>query len=165
MVLLFKGIAPPSQFPATIASGAPPGPNHACLQNPLEEQGGGGCLHHAYCAFPKKKLSPCTTCPQHAHVHEWHIVCEPRRAPFMGCSSSGSRNIGDGSGGDEGGKERKPNGACPRDDQSSHRHRWIHRLSEALSPFWPQEERLTTSGLLLPSRWTSTAVSDENLPL
>ena len=32
MVLLFKGIAPPSQFPATIGSGAPPRPNHACFQ-------------------------------------------------------------------------------------------------------------------------------------
>ena len=31
-----------------------------------------------------------------------------RRAPFVGCSSSGSPNMGDGSGGDEGGEERRP---------------------------------------------------------
>ena len=36
MVLLFKGIAPPSQFPATIASGAPPRPNHACCQGKVD---------------------------------------------------------------------------------------------------------------------------------
>ena len=35
MVLLFKGIAPPSQFPATIASGAPPRPNHAVFKAEL----------------------------------------------------------------------------------------------------------------------------------
>ena len=35
-VLLFKGIAPPSQFPATIASGAPPRPNHACFQGTVD---------------------------------------------------------------------------------------------------------------------------------
>ena len=29
---MFKGIAPPSQFPATVASGAPPRPNHACFE-------------------------------------------------------------------------------------------------------------------------------------
>ena len=32
MVLLFKGIAPLSQLPATIASGAPPRPNHAVFK-------------------------------------------------------------------------------------------------------------------------------------
>ena len=31
-VLVFKGIAPPSPFPATAASGAPPRPNHACCE-------------------------------------------------------------------------------------------------------------------------------------
>ena len=35
MVLLFKSIAPPSQFPATIASGAPPRPNHAVFKAEL----------------------------------------------------------------------------------------------------------------------------------
>ena len=35
MVLLFKRIAPPSQFPATIASGAPPRPNHAVFKAEL----------------------------------------------------------------------------------------------------------------------------------
>ena len=35
MVLLFKVIAPPSQFPATIASGAPPGLNHAVFKAEL----------------------------------------------------------------------------------------------------------------------------------
>ena len=39
-------------------------------------RGGGGCLHRAHYAFPKKTLSPCTTCPQRAHVHQWHIVCK-----------------------------------------------------------------------------------------
>ena len=48
------------------------------FRNPLEEQGGGG----AVCTTrttpsppPKKKLSVRTTCPQQAHVHQWHIVC------------------------------------------------------------------------------------------
>ena len=65
MVLLFKGIATPSQFPATIASGATPTPNHACFQGRVDEcaetswrsKGGRGCLHHAHYAFPKKKNS------------------------------------------------------------------------------------------------------------
>ena len=46
---MFKGIAPPSQFPATIASGAPPRPNHACFDEgvhacfeTLGTRGGGG---------------------------------------------------------------------------------------------------------------------------
>ena len=67
MVVLFNGIAPPSQFPATIASGAPPGPNHACFQGRVDvcfetrwrSKGGrrGACLHRAHYAFPKKKKS------------------------------------------------------------------------------------------------------------
>ena len=33
-------------------------------------------MQRAHYVFPKKKtLSPCTTCPQRAHVHKWHIVC------------------------------------------------------------------------------------------
>ena len=36
MVLLFKGIAPPSQFPATIASGGPPKPNPAYFQRRVD---------------------------------------------------------------------------------------------------------------------------------
>ena len=44
------------------------------FRNPLEEQGGEGLFAPHY-AFPKKMLSPCTTCPQQAHVHQWHIVC------------------------------------------------------------------------------------------
>ena len=60
MVLLFKGIAPRSQFPATIARGAPPRPNHACFQGRVDacsetrwrSKGGRGCLHHVHYITP-----------------------------------------------------------------------------------------------------------------
>ena len=53
---LFKGIAPPSQFPATIASDAPPRPNHAVVKAELMyvskpfggAWGGGGGLHNMH---------------------------------------------------------------------------------------------------------------------
>ena len=32
----FKGVAPPSPFQATIVSGAPPRPNHACFQGRVD---------------------------------------------------------------------------------------------------------------------------------
>ena len=65
MVFLFKGIAPPSQFPATVASGAPPRPNHPFFQDgvdvrfePLGGAGvGGGSLRNVRTtSFLKKKV-------------------------------------------------------------------------------------------------------------
>ena len=66
MVLLFKGIAPLSQFPATSASAALPTLNHACFRSRvdvcmfrilLEEQGGEGLFaSRAVClSYNKKK--------------------------------------------------------------------------------------------------------------
>ena len=63
--------------------------------------------------------------------------------------------MGDGSGGENGGEDRRPNSACPRDDQSSPHHRSTDRLSDALFSFRPREERLAASCLLLASQWTS----------
>ena len=84
MVLLFKGIAPLSQSPATIASGAPPKPNHAVFKaelmyvsKPFGGAGGGGrggVSPRALCLF-QKKFSPRTTRPQRVHLHQWYIVC------------------------------------------------------------------------------------------
>ena len=64
MVLLFKGIAPPSQFPATIGSGAPPTPNHAVFKAELAyvskpfggARGGEGVCTTCTTSFSKKKV-------------------------------------------------------------------------------------------------------------
>ena len=46
MVLLFKGIAPPSQFPAAVASGAPPRPNHVVKKEFSGARKWAEMLHH-----------------------------------------------------------------------------------------------------------------------
>ena len=91
MVFLFKGIAPPSQFPATVASGAPPRPNHAFFQDgvdvrfePLGGAGGGGGLspQRAHNVFLKKKFSLHTKCPQREYVLCMHIA-SPTYLPYV----------------------------------------------------------------------------------
>ena len=173
MVFLFKGIAPPSHFPATIASGAPPRPNHACFQGRVDvcsetrwrSKGGGAVCTTRTAPSPPPKSSLCALCVHNERMYTSGTSCAgTRRVPFVGCSSSGSQNMGDGSGGDDGGEERRPNSACPRDDQSSPRHRWTHRLLDALFSLCHREERLAASCLLLASRWTSTAASDNPPP-
>ena len=77
------GIAPPSQFPATLASGAPPRPNHAVFKAELVyvskpfggARGGEGVCTTCTTSFSKKKSSPRTTCPKRAHIQQWCIVC------------------------------------------------------------------------------------------
>ena len=63
MVLLFKGIAPPSQFPGTVANGAAPWPNHAWFQDRVDDacfealwrRGGGDCnTRTTFFFFPNK---------------------------------------------------------------------------------------------------------------
>ena len=44
--------------------------------------------------------------------------------------------------------ERRPNSACPREDQSSPRSRRTYCLPDGLSSLGPKEERLDASGLL-----------------
>ena len=59
---MFKGIAPPRQFPATVASGAPPRPNHACCEERVDvsfetlcRRGGEGfAMRTIRCFFLKK---------------------------------------------------------------------------------------------------------------
>ena len=174
MVLLFKGIAPPSQFPATIASGAPPKPNHACFQRRVDvcsetrwrSKGGRGLFApHALRLSQKKKSSLRALRAHNERTYTSGTSCAGTRCvPFVGCSSSGSQNMGDGSGGEDGGEEGRPNSTCPRDDQSSPHHHSTHRLSDALFSFRPREERLAASCLLPASRWTSTAASDNPPP-
>ena len=60
---MFKGIPPPSQFPATVASGAPPRPNHACCEErvhvcfeTLWRRGGGVRVCNARNTFFYKKI-------------------------------------------------------------------------------------------------------------
>ena len=103
-------------------------------------RGGGGCLQRAHYVFPKKKSSLRALRAHNERTYTSGTSCAgTRRVPFVGCCSSGSQNMGDGSGGDNGGEECRPNGACPRDDQSSPHHRWTHRLSDALFFFRPRE--------------------------
>ena len=112
MVLLFKGIAPPSPFPATIASGAPPRPNHACFEGRVDvcsetrwrSKGGRGLFAtRALRPFPKKKRSLRALRAHNERTYTSGTSCAgTRRVPFVGCSSSGSQNMGDGSGGDNG---------------------------------------------------------------
>ena len=91
MVFLFKGIAPPSQFPATVASGAPPRPNHAFFQDgvdvrfePLGGAGGGRGLspQRAHNVFLKKEFSLHTKCPQREYVLCMHIA-SPTYLPYV----------------------------------------------------------------------------------
>ena len=123
------------------------------FRNPLEEQGGEGVVCNARTtSFPKKKRSLRALRAHNERTYTSGTSCAgTRRVPFVGCSSSGSQNMGDGSGGDNGGEECRPNGACPRDDQSSPHHRWTHRLSDALFSFRPREERLAAFCPLLAS--------------
>ena len=171
---MFKGIAPPSQFPATVASGAPPGPNHAWCEEGVDvcfetlwRRGGEGFATRAI-RFFKKKFSPRTTCPQRVHVlcpHTGCTSCAPtRRVPVMGFSSLGPQNMGDWSGGVEEGDGRGAKSACPPDDQSSPRRHWRIRLLPGPSSFWPRGVRQGASCLLPASRWTSMGVS-HNPPL
>ena len=95
MVLLFKGIAPPSQFPATIASGAPPRPNHAVFKAELVyvskpfggARGGEGVCTTCTTSFSKKKKKALsahyvpTTC---AHTTMVHRVQERAACPSWG---------------------------------------------------------------------------------
>ena len=66
---MFKGIAPPSQFPATVASGAPPRPNHACCR----------VRNTRNTFFFKKKVLSAhympTTCVRTMPAHRLYIVC------------------------------------------------------------------------------------------
>ena len=89
MVLLFKGIAPPSQFPATIASGAPPRPNHAVFKTELVyvskpfggSRGGEGVCTTCTTSFSKKKFSPRTS----AHnVHTYNKGGQNQNWPTSG---------------------------------------------------------------------------------
>ena len=103
MVLLFEGIAPPSQFPATIASGAPPRPNHACFQGRVDvcsetrwrSKGGrgGACLHRAHYAFPKKKkaLSANYVPTTSARTSVAHRVHERVACPLWGAPPRGPK--------------------------------------------------------------------------
>ena len=113
---MIKGIAPLSQIPALVASGAPPRPNHACCEEGVDvcfqtiwRRGGEGFATRAI-RFLKKKFSLRTTCPQCLHVlcpHTSFTSCAPtRRVPVMGFSSLGPQNMGDGSGGVEEGNGR-----------------------------------------------------------
>ena len=93
MVLLFKGIAPPSQFPATIASGAEPRPNYACVEGRVavcsetlwRSMGRGWGLHRVhYVFFQRKVLSALylrTTC---AHTTVVHRVQDRVTCPSWG---------------------------------------------------------------------------------
>ena len=101
MVLLFKGLVPLSQFPATIASGAAPRPNHACFKAELmyvsepsggAKGGGGGVVCTTRTTFPppKKKVlfmhyvpMTCAHTPV-AHRAQEHVAC-----PSWGASSWG----------------------------------------------------------------------------
>ena len=149
MVLLFKGIAPPGQFPATITSRAAPKPNHAVLKaelmyvlKPFGGAGeGGGSAPRALRLFQKNSLRPLRA--HNVHTYTSGTSCAgTRHMPFVGCFSLGSRNMGDGSGGAEGAKERRPYSATLGDDPSSHPLRWTHHLSDRLFSLWPEEERL-----------------------
>ena len=122
---MFKGIAPPlSQFPATVASGAPPRLNHAYCEEGVDVcfetlwRRGGGRVCNARNTFSIKKFSPRTMCPKRAHTlcpHTGCTSCAPtRRVPFMGFSSLGPQNMGDWSGGVEEGNERGAKSACPK---------------------------------------------------
>ena len=92
MVLLFKGIAPPSRFPATIASGAPPRPNHAVFKAELvyvsKPFGGtwGGGLHHVHYVFfqKKKRLFAHYVPTACAHTTVVHRVQERVACPSWG---------------------------------------------------------------------------------
>ena len=108
MVLAFKGIAAPRQFPATVASGAPTRPIHACCEKEVDvcfqtlwRRGREGFATRA----TRAKLSPHTTCPQRAYTlcpHTGCTLCAPtRHVPSMWFSSSGPQNMGDWSGGVE----------------------------------------------------------------
>ena len=139
---MFKGTTPPSQFPANVASGAPPMPSHSCFEEgvhvwfeSLWRRGGGKGLQHAHYIFQKKKFSPRTTCARTMPAHRLHIVCTnvPHGVLLL------SQNMDDWSGGVEEGNERGAKSACPPDDQSSpHRH-WTNRLPDGFSPFWHRE--------------------------
>ena len=86
---MFKGIAPPSQFPATVASGAPPRPNHACCEEgvhvcfeTLWRRGGGVCnVRNIF--FLKKVLS--------AHYVPTTSPLHPRGSPTKGTNQSGPK--------------------------------------------------------------------------
>ena len=170
MVLLFKGIAPPSQFPATIASGSLPRPDHACFQGKVDVcfetrwRSWGVCTTRTTSPPPKKSSLRALRAHNVRTYTSGTSCADRRRVPFMGCFSSGSQNMGDGSGGAQGGKQRRSNSACPRDHQSGCCLRWTYCVSDGLFSLWPQEERLAASGLLPASRWTSTVVSDNPPP-
>ena len=164
MVLLFKGIAPPSQSPANIASGAPTKPNYACFQGRVDvcsethgrSRGGGGCLHHAHCTFPKKKLSLYTTCPQcvHARQLQEHVVCPSWGAPPWGPKTWVMEVVEM--------REMKKGGLIALVQGTIKvvvviaRHFACRTFSFLVS--------LHSLCLLLASRWTSTAVSDNGRP-
>ena len=138
------------------------------FRNPLEEQGGEGrgMFAPSTLRLSQKKRSLRALRAHNERTYTSGTSCAGiRRVPFVGCSSCGSQNMGDGSGGEDEGEERRPNSACARDDQSSPHHRSTHRLSDALFSFRPQEERLAAPCLLLACRWTSTAASDNPTPL
>ena len=99
MVLLFKGIAPPSPFPATIASGAPPRPNHACFQGRVDvcsetrwrNKGGTGLFAPRALRLSQKKNAlsvhyvPTTSArTQVAHRVQERVACPSWGAPPQG---------------------------------------------------------------------------------
>ena len=84
------------------------------FRNPLEEQGGEGrglFAPRALRLSQKKKKSSLREL--RAHKERTYISCTScagtRGVPFLGCSSMGDR-----SGGEDGGEERRPKSACPR---------------------------------------------------
>ena len=134
------------------------------FRKPLVEQGGEGLFAAPALRLSQKKRSLRALCAHNERTCTNRTSCAGTpHVPFVECSSCRSQNTGDESGGEDGGEERRPDRACPRDAQSSPDHRWTHRLSDALFSFRPREERLAASSLLLASRWTSTAASDNPL--
>ena len=98
MVLLFKGIAPLSQFPATAAIGAPPRPGHACFEDRVDvcfetlwRRGGRG-LQHAHYVFKTNSL--CTLGAHNMRTHYAHTLVAHRVHKCAACPSWGSPRWG-----------------------------------------------------------------------
>ena len=93
------------------------------VSKPFAGEGEKG-LQRAQCAFLKKSSLRALR----AHNVRTHYARTPVvhclhkcTVPFMGLSSLGPQNMGDGSGGVEEGNGRRAKSACPPDDQSSPR--------------------------------------------
>ena len=152
MVLVFKGIAPPSQFPATVASGAPPKPNHACCEagvhvcfETLWRRGGGGFATRALSFFNKKKslraLRAHNMRMHYARTPVVHQVHQRAVCPSWGSPPWGLKKwVMEGE--DMVVELRKVMKAALRAlvHRSPRRH-WTNRLLDGFSSFWPREVR------------------------